>query len=112
MATHGKRLPARKPREDESLLLRSAETLGRMIGSLQRQLDDATKRLSGAGAAKGPRTPRAKQAKSASTSGATRIRTTDDRKSTRASKSAAAKKTAGRSGSGASRRSRKAARHT
>src|SRR5258705_13627681 len=36
--------PARdRSREDESLLLRSAESLGRMIGSLQRQLDVATK---------------------------------------------------------------------
>ena len=38
--------PARaRSREDESLLLRSAESLGRMIGSLQRQLDIATGRL-------------------------------------------------------------------
>jgi hypothetical protein len=43
-----KALPARKAqaRDDESLLLRSAESLGRMIGSLQRQLDDMTGRLS------------------------------------------------------------------
>jgi len=34
-----------RTREDESLLLRSAESLGRMIGSLQRQLDIATGRL-------------------------------------------------------------------
>jgi hypothetical protein len=40
--------PARdRSREDESLLLRSAESLGRMIGSLQRQLDVATGRLAG-----------------------------------------------------------------
>jgi hypothetical protein len=40
--------PARdRSREDESLLLRSAESLGRMIGSLQRQLDVATGRLTG-----------------------------------------------------------------
>ena len=40
--------PARdRSREDESLLLRSAESLGRMIGSLQRQLDIATGRLAG-----------------------------------------------------------------
>ena len=43
-------LPSRKPRDrsrdDESLLLRSAESLGRVIGALQRQLDGATKRLS------------------------------------------------------------------
>jgi hypothetical protein len=46
MAKQGRLLPAR-PREavDESVLIRSAETLGRMIGSLQRQLDEATKRL-------------------------------------------------------------------
>ena len=38
--------PARdRSRENESLLLRSAESLGRMIGSLQRQLDVATGRL-------------------------------------------------------------------
>ena len=38
--------PARdRSREDESLLLRSAESLGRMIGSLQRQLDVATRRI-------------------------------------------------------------------
>jgi hypothetical protein len=34
-----------RPRDDESLLLRSAESLGRMIGSLQRQLEVATGRL-------------------------------------------------------------------
>lgn len=43
-------LPARKRRDrsqdDESLLIRSAESLGRVIGSLQRQLDGATRRLS------------------------------------------------------------------
>ena len=38
--------PARdRSRDDESLLLRSAESLGRMIGSLQRQLEVATGRL-------------------------------------------------------------------
>ncbi len=45
-----KKLPARKTRDrardDDSLLLRSAESLGRVIGALQRQLDGATKRLS------------------------------------------------------------------
>jgi hypothetical protein len=34
-----------RSRDDESLLLRSAESLGRMIGSLQRQLETATGRL-------------------------------------------------------------------
>ena len=38
--------PTRDRTRDESLLLRSAESLGRMIGSLQRQLDVATGRLS------------------------------------------------------------------
>src|SRR4051794_19781291 len=41
--------PAReRSREDESLLLRSAESLGRIIGSLQRQLEVATGRLTDA----------------------------------------------------------------
>jgi hypothetical protein len=34
-----------RTRDDESLLFRSAESLGRMIGSLQRQLDIATGRI-------------------------------------------------------------------
>jgi hypothetical protein len=50
MARQIKLLPARKPRDrsrdDDSLLLRSAESLGRVIGALQRQLDGATRRLS------------------------------------------------------------------
>ncbi len=50
MAKRKKVLPARKQRDrsrdEESLLMRSAESLGRMIGSLQRQLDGATRRLS------------------------------------------------------------------
>ena len=41
-------LPARKAasRDDDSLLTRSAESLGRVIGSLQRQMQDGTKRMS------------------------------------------------------------------
>jgi hypothetical protein len=50
MAKRRKALPARPPvdgaGEEHSLLLRSAESLGRVIGALQRQLDDASKRLS------------------------------------------------------------------
>jgi hypothetical protein len=50
MAKRGRVLPARKQRdrsrEDESLLMRSADTVGRMIGTLQRQLDGAGKRIS------------------------------------------------------------------
>ncbi len=51
--------PARdRSREDESLLLRSAESLGRMIGMLQRQLDVATKHIASTGAvAAGARKP-------------------------------------------------------
>ena len=47
MAKQDKIVPARRRRErpDDSLLIRSAESLGRVIGSLQRQLDSATKRL-------------------------------------------------------------------
>ena len=49
MAKRSKVLPARKSRDrsrdDDSLLLRSAESLGRVIGALQRQLDGATRRL-------------------------------------------------------------------
>lgn len=42
MAKQRKILPARRANPvDNSLLLRSAESLGRMIGSLQRQLDAA-----------------------------------------------------------------------
>jgi hypothetical protein len=36
-----------RSRSDESLLLRSAESLGRVIGSLQRQLEIATGRAAG-----------------------------------------------------------------
>lgn len=47
MAKQGKVLLARRHREhtEGSVLLRSAESLGRVIGSLQRQLDEAAKRL-------------------------------------------------------------------
>jgi hypothetical protein len=49
MAKQKKVLPARKrrdrTRDDESLLMRSAESLGRVIGSLQRQLDGAARRI-------------------------------------------------------------------
>ena len=41
MARQRKTLPARRNGMDDSLLIRSAESLGRVIGSLQRQLDAA-----------------------------------------------------------------------
>jgi hypothetical protein len=45
MAKQGKVLPARRaPEREPSVLLRSAESLGRVIGLLQRQLDGASKR--------------------------------------------------------------------
>jgi hypothetical protein len=51
MAKQKKLLPARKPRDrpqnGDSILLRSAESVGRVIGSLQRQLDSARLRLAG-----------------------------------------------------------------
>ena len=71
MATQKKllaeRKPSKRPRKDESLSLRSAETLGRVIGTLQRQLDGVMRRLksdpmgaSGDAQATVPRTPRRK----------------------------------------------------
>ena len=48
MTKRGKVLPARRPpEENDSVLLRSAETIGRVIGTLQRELDGARGRLSG-----------------------------------------------------------------
>ena len=48
MAKQRKLLPAhRREAVDDSVLIRSAETLGRMIGSLHRQLDSARKRFTG-----------------------------------------------------------------
>ena len=51
MAKQRKLLPESKPpgrsRADESLSLRSAETLGRVIGTLHRQLDGAMRRVTG-----------------------------------------------------------------
>jgi len=53
MAKRGKLLPARRqrdrPQDGDSILLRSAESIGRVIGTLQRQLDGARSRLSGIG---------------------------------------------------------------
>ena len=52
MAKRSKALPVRKSarsRNDDSVLIRTAESLGRMIGSLQRQLQDVTSHMSEAG---------------------------------------------------------------
>ena len=134
MAKRGRTLPARRLHVEDALLIRSAESLGRMIGTLQRQLDGASKQLSSASGLKkmigmdghaggDGHQPRGAAAigdagarkrsqastapKGGSKSGATKVRSTADRKSKRASKSAAAKKTAGRSRSGASRKAAK-----
>jgi hypothetical protein len=138
MARQGKALPARRTRPalDDSPLLRSAESLGRMIGSLQRQLDGASKRLSagtgsvaaafgmnGSGEAtrRGSAAKRTTKKTAAKPAGATtgskgrkagapKMRTDADRKSKRASKSAAARKPAARSRSGGARKSSKTSR--
>lgn len=139
MAKEGKTLPARRPAPDESLLIRSAESLGRLIGSLQRELDGARKKWSGGetgsmstngrpqaapkAAARTPgavaRTPRARTASARRTStpraagnkpGATREASQANRPTKRASKPAAARKAAGRKRSGAPRRTAKSDR--
>ena len=105
---------------DESVLIRSAETLGRMIGSLQRQLDDATRRLSqsidasqgvsvsgnGNGSQRREDVAHAKSrsrvraaGNGRTASGATKTQSVADRTPKRASKSARAKKSAGENGS-------------
>jgi hypothetical protein len=126
MARDGRTLPARRQRDafDESVLVRSAETLGRMIGALQRQLDGATKKLAAsngnwagpsrngnapakmqgrkvktAPAKKPPRTA-AGTGTGAARSGEAKNRSTADRKSKGASTSTAVKKTAGRKNAG------------
>ena len=92
MAKRRKAPPARKSRvarmEEHSLLLRSAESLGRVIGTLQRQLNDASRRLgthkakgnedagaSGSGAKKS-RTKKAKKKAAARPAARQRKRTT------------------------------------
>ena len=130
MAKHGNKLPLRRQRTgvEDALLIRSAESLGRMIGSLQRQLDGASKKLADAGAlrifgtnghkpepalrgaAKAADAARktsgaAGRAKGASKSGPTNVQSTVDPKSKRAAKSTTARKTAGPARSGASRKS-------
>lgn len=40
MAKQGKVRPARHPQGKDALLIRSAESIGRVIGTLQRQIDE------------------------------------------------------------------------
>ena len=123
MARQGKTRPARRESAtNDSLLIRSAESLGRMIGSLQRQLDAARHVTDGAdseqfrgnghvparqssGAAKTQRTTRA-----GGTSKAGGAQSAANRKSKRAAKSAAKKTTGVRNRSGAKQRAAKASR--
>lgn len=124
MARQGKTLPARRESAfDDSLLIRSAESLGRMIGSLQRQLDAARHATSGADGStdvsgNGHRPARRKTVSSKAKEGgkagssATKARSTADRTSKRAAKSAAVKKTAARNRSGAKQRAARTRRRT
>jgi hypothetical protein len=122
MAKQGKTRPARRESAtNDSLLIRSAESLGRMIGSLQRQLDAArhltgradSAQFSGNGHVPGrqgggaARTQR--QTKSSRTSDAGSARAAADRKSKRDAKSAA-KKTGARNRSGAKQRAARTSR--
>jgi hypothetical protein len=118
MARHNKTLPARRQTTtNDSLLIRSAESLGRVIGSLQRQLD-AARHLTGRATsaefiADGHRSMRQRdltteaktqrKTKSARPSDASRTRAASDRKSKRAARPAA-KKTSTRRRSATKRR--------
>ena len=107
-------LPARKParsRDDDSLLVRSAESLGRVVGSLKRRVQGTTKRMSRAEEAagalpdlrrvgtppgRGRKTPRARKTRAARKRAGTRKRA-GARKGSRARKMAASgRKTSGR----------------
>ena len=86
MAKRRKAPPAHRPRvaqvEEHSLLLRSAESLGRVIGALQRQLDDASRRLGhhsngkGAGRVNGSGAQKARKKKAAARPSARRRKRT------------------------------------
>ena len=121
-----KTLPARRQSAyDDSLLIRSAESLGRMIGSLQRQLDAARHaagfdggdvdvggnghapsrtRVSGA--------TKAGKKKGKTGSSATKVRSAPDGPSKRTAKSAAARRAETRSRTGAKARAAKTGRRT
>lgn len=123
MARQGKTRPARRESAtNDSLLIRSAESLGRMIGSLQRQLD-AARHLTGRADSEpfsgnghvparqsGGTAKTQRKAKSGGTSKAGGTQSAADRKSKRAAKSAAKKTTGVRDRSGAKQRAAKASR--
>jgi hypothetical protein len=92
-----KKLASRKPpersRSDESLSLRSAESLGRVIGTLQRQLDSAIQRFAGHSTMHTPRLRRPEGAARPERNGTKRPRamTNDDVPVRRAAKAAKSK---------------------
>ena len=92
MAKRRKVLPARqtrdRSRDDDSLLLRSAESLGRVIGALQRQLDEATQRLSSVGSTGTSATGARKRSRKSTGAKTTSRKTTGARKTTRSRASA------------------------
>ena len=118
MARQAKTHPARgENATNDSLLIRSAESLGRVIGSLQRQLEAARHLTDRADGFRGNgHVPAGQQSGTAKTPRKTKSARPDagkqaasDRKSKRAAKSVA-KKTAGRNRSGAKQRAAKASR--
>jgi hypothetical protein len=123
MARQAKTRPARgENATNDSLLIRSAESLGRVIGSLQRQLEAArhlTDRADGAQFRRNGHVPARQQSggaaktqrktKSARPDAGSKLASAADRKSKRAAKSAA-KKTAGRNRSESKQRAAKASR--
>ena len=108
MAKQRKLLSARRANPvDNSLLIRSAESLGRMIGSLQRQLD-AARQLTVRSHGKTPRANGKAGTGRRAASGGTKRKTTTK---TAAAKTAAARKAAtGSSRRGAKRRTTKTSR--
>ena len=113
MAKQRKILPARRNNAiDDTLLIRSAESLGRVIGSLQRQLDAArhlTARAVGVGSdgdagVRSDVSLRKNGSQPSTKSSAKKTRSNADHKSKRAAKSTAAKKTTAASRSRSSSR--------
>ena len=87
--------------EDRSLLLRSAESLGRVIGALQRQLDDATRRLSRSAAGTDVRRPASNGAEARKSRAVKKKRTPQKKK---AAATPLARRTGGRTRAGAVKR--------
>ena len=97
MAKQRKTLPARRKNAiDTSLLIRSAESLGRVIGSLQRQLDAARQLTVGDGHAEGQKDGHAPARKRAAKSNSN-----SKSKSAATKTTTAAHKSNGRAGVGA-----------